>query len=561
MLGQSHLGSAAVQARLAAALARRPVAFLVSNLALVVAFGALAMGTPDRVSVGGGLERSGAEQTRIAVVLEPRGTLTKAVARQAQSTVESGLLADDAVAGVESLGDEEGDRVLVVTVSAATATAGQSAAERVTGRIDPGPFTLEIGGEPAVQGEARDHLEDELPGLLLLGVPLVLLVLGFAFGPRQLGAPVLAGATAALGGIAGLRALPGALDLTAAGIVVAAVVGIAVAVEACLALRRAHAGAAFAAPEAMLGECLEDGLPRVAFAGAGGALAAATLFAVPLPAAHSAAAGGVVAALLAALSAPVAMGSVIALLATRQPEEAAEPPGEGFADRLRYSRLGRIVDEVTYRPWLAWIPAALVLTVLGAATSQAFDTGATALEAADLGPDAEPARVALMIADELPAAEAADLASGAPAATALELFEERLPWILGALTILGILTTYAASRSPRVAIANGLGAALPAGAVCGAFALAGETPHATVLFATVAALGAVGVARATFADAGGALAGTLVAGAIVIVLGGAELDAIAQAGFALAAGLMIDLVLVRVVLAPCLEQALHARLS
>ena len=493
------------------------------------------------------------------VVLTPRGTLTDAVARQAQATVESGLLADDAVAEVEALDDEEGDRVLVVTVRAGTASGGQSAAERVAERIDPGPFTLAIGGEAAVQAEARDRLEDELPRLLLLAVPLVLLVLGFAFGPRRMAAPVLGAATAALGGVAVLRFLPAALDLTAAGIVVAAVVGVAVAVEACFVLRRCHSEAAFAAPEAMLAACFDAAMPRVVAAGAGGALAAATLFAIPVPAAHAAAAGGIAAALLAALVAPIAMGSVLALV-TVQPPAGAPPAREGLIDRMRYSRFGRVVDEVSYRPWLAWIPALLVLAALGAATSQAVDTDATGLRAADLGADAEPARVALMVADELPAGEADALTSGAPATAAADLFEERLPWILGAITLLGLLAAYAATRSPREAIANGVGAALPAGAVCGAFALAGETPHASVLFAAVAATGAVAVARAALADARGALTGTLVAGAAVAVLAGAELDAVAQAGVALAAGLAVDLVLVRAVLAPCLERALPARL-
>jgi hypothetical protein len=254
------------------------------------------------------------------------------------------------------------------------------------------------------------------------------------------------------------------------------------------------------------------------------------------------------------------MASLVALFPPPRPAEARPAPG-GIAGWLRYGPFGRVVDEVSYRPWLAWIPAVLALAALGLATSQAFDTGAQALEAADLDDGAEPARVALLVADELPPDEAGPLTSGASGETAADLFAERLPGILGAITLLGLLAGYLAARSPRQAIANGIGAALPAGAACGLFAIAGETPHASVLFAAVASLGAIGVARAALPGAGSALAGSFVAGATVGVLAGAELDAVAQAGVAIAAGLAIDVVAVRAVLAPCLEKALPARLA
>ena len=553
-----------MRAWMAAAIVRRPVLFVVANLALALVFGALALGAADRVAVGGGLEREGDEQTRLVVVLTPEGTLSPAVARQAESTVESGLLADPSVAAVEPLDPEEGeDSVLLVTVSAGSAAGVQSAALRVTDRIDPGPFEVAVGGEPGVQALARDRVEDELPGLALLAVPLILLVLGFAFGVRQMAAPVIAGATAALGGVALLRVAPDALDLPAAGLAVSAAVGIAVAVEACLAVRRAHAQAVFAAPEAMMGEALDVALPRIAAAGAGGALAAATLFAIPLPAAHSAAVGGIGAALLAAATAPIAMASLLALAPARHTEPEAGPHSSRLGDRLLGGPIGRIADEVSYRPALAWIPVVLVLAALGLGVSQAFEADAVALAAADLGSGSEPARVAELLADEVPEEEAAVLASGSErlASATTDLFHSRLPWILGAITLFGLAAAYAPSRSPREAIANGVGAALPAGAACGLFAIAGELPHASVLLAIVAAVGAIGVARAALADARGALVGTLVAGAAVGVLAGAELDALAQVGIGLAAGIAIDLVLVRAVLAPCLERALPARLA
>ena len=384
---------------------------------------------------------------------------------------------------------------------------------------------------------------------------------------------MLAGATAALGGIVVLRAMPGGLDLTAVGIAVAAVVGLAVAIESCQSVRRAHADVAFAAPEAMIAEALRLSMPRIGWACAGGAVAAATLFAIPLPAAGSAAVGGAAAALLAAASAPVAMASVLALLPAKPP---ADPEtGPGFGERLRTGRAGRIVDEIAIRPALGWIPALLVLAALGLAASQAFESDAVALTAADLGSDSEPARVAALLAEELPVAEAERLASGSDglATDATELFRSRLPWLLGAITLAGLIAAYLASRSLRSTLAHGIGSALPAGATCGLLALWGDgslpfelgpiesAPHFSVLLATVAALGAVGVARAALADPRAAVVGTIVAGAAIGVLAGAELDAAAQLGIAIAAGLVIDLVLVRAVLAPCLERALPGRLA
>ena len=540
--------------------------FLVAIAGLALAFGALAVGAAERIAVGGGLEREADERTELAVVLTPKGTLSGAVARQATSTVESGLRADPSVAAVEALeAGEGGDPILVVTVEAATAAAGQSAAERVAARIDPGPYDATVGGEPMVQAAARDDLEDELPGLALLAAPLALLALGLSFGPRRMAAPLLASTGAALGAVALLRLLPAALDLTAAGLAVAVAVGLAVATEACHAVGRAHDEVTFAAPEAMLEETLRAALPRIGCACAGAAGAAAFLLAIPLPAARSAALGGIAAALLAAALAPVAMASVIALGPARpvaDPVDAA--PGRA-----------RLLAGMPDHPALAWIPAVAVVGALGLAISQAIGTGAVALAAGDLGADAGPARVAAILAGELPAAEAERLASGSERAAsgAAELVRERLPWLLGAITLAGLAAAYGAARSWRTALAEGVGSALPAGAACGLVALLGGDsapvelgpfaagPHASVLIALLAALGAIGVARAAIVDRTAALTGTIVAGAAVGVLAGAELDALAQLGVALAAGLAIDLVLVRAVLAPCLERALPARLA
>jgi uncharacterized membrane protein YdfJ with MMPL/SSD domain len=241
-----------------------------------------------------------------------------------------------------------------------------------------------------------------------------------------------------------------------------------------------------------------------------------------------------------------------------------------LGDRLRSGRPGDVAGAIAVRPWLAWIPALLALAVLGLGAAQAFDAGATRLTAGDLPGVSEPETAVELLAEELGPSTTERLTSGPAqvAADATATFDERLPWLLGALTALGILGAWAAARSPRLAIARGVGAALPAAAACGLLVLAGEgrlpfdlelagrAPHASALFATLAAVGAVSVSRAVAGDLGSALAGTLVAGAVVGSLALADVSGVAQVGAAIAAGLVIDLLLVRAVLSPALERAI-----
>ena len=540
----------------AAVVSRRPVAFLAANLALVALAVVLALAAPDRLAVGGGLDRDGEVPSEAIVVLTPEAGTSDAVSRQAVAVIRSGLLADPAVRSVEPIESRRGEAtILVVDAGLGSALESREIAERAADAIDPGPFELAVGGEPLTQADAGRRLESELPELALLVAPLILLVLLFGFGVRHAAAPVLAAASGAFGGIAVLRLLPASLDLPATGIAVAFAVGLAVGVEAAFLVRKE------ASPPA-------SG-PMVSCAAIGATLAAATLLAVPLPAARSAALGGVFAALIAGGAAFVATTSLLAIF-PRQPAEQDAPAGGGVLERIRYGRLGAIVDEIAFRPILSWIPAIAVLAALAFAGAQALDTDAVAFTAADLGAGAEPATVAQTVAGELRPAQAEEINSpSAPVVGgAAELFRSRLPWILAAITIVGLMAAYRATRSARLGIARGIGSALPAAAACGLLVLAadgslpfelefiGPEPNAGVLLAALAAIAAVSVARGALATPAGALAGTLIAGGAMGALAGSELDAVAESGVTIAAGLVIDLALVRAILVPSLERAL-----
>jgi len=547
------------------------VAFLAANLALAALAAALALGASDRLAVAGGLDAGADERGGELVVVLRQGTqVGRAATREAGAVIRSGLLSDPAVRSVKPLETGlEGNTVLVVGFATATARESQLAAERVAARVDPGPFEVLLGGEPMVQVLARDRVESKLPRLAALAAPFILLVVWFGFGIRHAFAPLLAAATGALGGIAVLRLLPAGLDLPGAGVAVAAAVGIAVGIEACFAIRRGFAQVPPGGPESLLAGCLRISVPRVAWATLGAALAAVTLLGLALPAARSAALGGVAAALLAGASALFAMTGVLAL-SPAPVAGGAGSEGRGLADRLRDGSVGGVADELAVRPGLAWIPALLVAAALGLAASHAFDASALAFVAGDLPGNSDPARVAELFARDLPVAQAERLASGSGrvAEGAAELFRARLPWIAALITIAGLLAAYAATRSLRLGLARGIGAALPSTATCGLLVLAAEgslpfeldllegAPHASVLFAVLAAVGAVSVARSALGNMAAALAGTLVAGAALGVLAGVGLDAVGQLGVAVATGLVLDLIAVRAILAPALERAL-----
>jgi hypothetical protein len=538
------IGWLPVHGRLAAGIARRPLRALVANLALLILAAALAVAAIDRVTVAGGLgSYVRSDPSQLVVTAESRPALGDAVTRQALTVIRARVDADPRVAKVESadVAGRSGISVLEVRLAELPAHERQSAAEELAEGIDPGPLKVAVGGEPMVQAAARDRLEDELGGLALLATPLIVVALLLGFGIRHAAAPLIAGATGALGAIAILGLLAGVLDLGAAGLATSVAVGLAVGTEACAAIRRGFL----------------DAVGRsVSIAAAGGGLAALATLTIALPAARSAALGGALAAVLAGGSALVAMPSVLALAPT-EAERETQVSGLG----------GRIRDLFAVRPWLAAVPAAIALAALAIAAAHAFEPRVSTGLAGDLPAGSEPARAAELVAEADSGALLA--APEAPGPLAGEEIRDGLPFVAVLVSVLGIAAAFAATRSWRLAFVRGIATALPTLAVCGILVLAGKgelplgidlgrlsEPQASTLLIALAALAAVSTFRAALGDARTALGGTVVAGAALAVLAGSDLDGVAQAGIAVAAGLALDLVLVRAVMVPALDQAL-----
>ena len=553
---------------LAAGIVRRPWRALVANIVVLALAAALVPGAVDRLAVAGGLgTHARSDPDLLIVATDSRPALGDAVTRQALTVIRARLDADSRVAEIEAAeatGDTD-SALLVVRLAELSASERQRAAEELAEGIDPGPLEVAVGGETMVQRAARDRLEDELPGLALLALPLIAVVLVLAFGVRHAAAPLLASATGALGAIAILGLLARGIDLGAAGLATATAVALAVGTEACAALRRDFVGAQGGGTHERIGHALTRVGPGVVLAAAGGALASLATIAVALPAARSAAIGGALAALLAGGSALVAMPSVLTL---------AEPPPDegGGKDQRGTGRIAtRLRDLAMMRPWLAWIPVIVVAGGLVIAGAHAFDPEAASDLAGDIPPSSQASRAA-EIGSRAVGGEEASVLFGAPERAgpiAREEIASGLPWFAGLIALLGLLTAYAEMRSARIAFVRGSAAALPGLAIVGLLVLVGKgnpplgidlgrlsEPQVSALLVVLAAVGAVSTLRGGLGDAWTALPGTVVAGAALAVLGGSDLSGAAQAGVAVAAGLVVDLVLVRAVLVPSLDHAL-----
>ena len=541
-----------------------------ANLALLALAAALVPGAIDRLAVSGGLaSHARSDPSVLIVAAEGRPALGDAVTREALVVIRSRLDADPRVAEVDAVDVKRGSDVSVLEVELAEASSAdrQEAAEEITAGIDPGPLEVAVGGETMVQAAARDRLEDEIAVMALIALPLVAVALVLAFGARRAFAPLLASATGAVGAVALLGLLAEAIDLGAAGLAAAAAVGLAVGTEVCAVLRRGFLGEAGPSLEERIAGVIERTAPSVAVAAGGAALASLATIAIALPSARSAAVGGALAALLAAASALVAMPSAIVLA----------PPAPGRDGRRTEARAGpvsaRLRGLVAKRPWLAWIPAFVVAAALVIAGAHAFDPEASTDLAADVPASSEAGRAGALVAQAASEGDAGELLAAPEGAgpAAREALASGLPWAAGLLTLLGLLTAYAATGSRRAAFARGIATALPALAVLGILTLAGKDdpplgidlgrlaePQVSALLVVLAAVGAVSTARAGIGDALTALPGTVVAGAALAVLVTSDLTGVAQAGVAVAAGLLVDLALVRAVLVPALDRALPA---
>jgi uncharacterized membrane protein YdfJ with MMPL/SSD domain len=375
---------------------------------LLVVFGILASGAPQRLGIAGP-EASGSESERAA------GELTAALGREpepgmlivtrgrvpvesrvygvALDALTSQARADPEVAAVRRgpVSRDESTTALEVYFRSDDPDAQQDAVERLREKLDPGILTALVGGEATVLLDARLELGDELVGLELLALPLTILVLVLAAGLRRAAAPLLSAGIAVLGSLALMRLGSGVVDLSALGAVPAALVGLTLGVELPLMLIARHRAGASAGP-------------AIGPAAGSAALAALALLAIPIPAARSAAIGAALAAILAGAAALVVTSSVLALT----PDE-AESGAEGGEDRPRPGVPMRLPGWIGGRLLAAIVAALIVVAALAAAASPLREAKTIALGATGLPADSEARRADARVTEEL----------GRPAATRL----------------------------------------------------------------------------------------------------------------------------------------------
>jgi trehalose monomycolate/heme transporter len=667
---------------LAEAALSRPRATLGGAVGLLVVFGIIASGAPQRLGVAGP-ESTGSESERaeseltnalgrepepgMQIVTRGRVPVSSRVYEVALDALTSQAEADSEVAAVRRgpVSADKSSTVLDVYFRSDDPGAQQRAVEHLRDELDPGILTALVGGEDTVLLDARLGLGEELAGLELLALPLTVLVLVLAAGLRRAAAPVLAAAIAILGSIALMRLAAGLVDLSALGAVVAAAVGLTLGIELPLSLIAGLRDRDAGMEPSAITEAVLTGPRGGAVAGTSVAAAAAALalLAIPEPAATSAAVGGAVAALLAGIAALAVTPSVLALT----PPEPVQPPDPADAQ----SRPG---IPIRLSGWIGGrLPAALVATLvvvvgLVAAASPLRDGETIALGATGLPADAEARRADARITTDLgrpaatrltaalpgpfdrrqveelrrelirtngvgsaarpqrPSAELTAIGVGLEArrgslvardavrevravtdpggaeitgvdAAALDADErlfERLP-VAAAIAALAVaILLFAFVRTPFLALGLGLSALLPAAAAVGLLTLVFDdglltgpldyepqgAPHLDVVLAVVAGVGAVSAGRSALyaitlagdrqaTDPSGAPlraaslmlpsagAATLIAAAAAGVLVGSDLVPAKEVGAGLAAGLVLDLVGLRLLATPALGRLLQ----
>lgn len=486
------------------------------------------------VLAGNGIERlalDGSDDSRPALTIHLHGAqpARSPAYRVVVRTMRAQLSADPAVTAVRKRPVAGDPRATNLAVRLGVAGSERdSAVSRIERNLDPGPLKVTFSGQTAVLREARDATIDDLD-LLLLAAPFALLILAAALGARTGGATILAAAAASAVACLTCELLGGPFDISLLALIGAGAGGTLVALQLCALARAGAPTAALAAAGLAAGAvfgCL--GLLGVGFVGSAGL-------------------GGALGSLLAVPASLVAIGAVEGW----DPPLDERPPG---ADRGAgpWRRLQALVG------WSR--PVAIAVAALTTVALLVFALPATRLQPLALGSPGAPA----IGAGSLAAAVASALA-----ATAL------LAWSI--------------SRRPLLAVAASSAAALPGLAVAGVLVLSfqdgrfealldyqtGDALHLGSVATALAAVSALAAAQAVSlgwaalpppARPGGGQAmetfgpAAAIACAIGIAAGAAlvasELLYMKQFGLALAAGLLLELLLVQGLLAPALVRLL-----
>jgi uncharacterized membrane protein YdfJ with MMPL/SSD domain len=558
---------------------KRPWGLLAANVAVAAAAVVASLGAPSELGIGSTrLEGSG--DSDLVVVLRGDVAADTRVFEVAEDVITAQVETDPAVASVAPQrtggSDDAGRVVLVGEFEDVSQAERQEAVERLEEGIDPGPLRVEIGGETAVLTEARRSLGGDLWRVELLVLPLVLLAMAAAIRPRLVGAPVLATVTAVAGTLALMRLAGTVVDVSLLGIAAGAVVGVVLGIElpAMVADLRRDEAALSPEPRA-LHHAVGEGALRTALIAGAASLPALALLLTPLDQAASLALGCALAAWLAAASALTGTPALLRLLETEATvETGVEAADAEEAHELRWLR--QLLGAVAETPWRTVAALAIGLAPLVALGAAAADGLSTPLAATDLPRGSEARTATEAVAGAVNGA--GSLFSDLPLVAA----------VAGALLGVGAL---AWTRRPGSLLAVPAGL-LPAAGALGACVLVFQDGHLAsaldvtardaldtgAVAALVCALAAVGAARSAaalaairaerrlgVAPAGAAefagaftmpavtaatVAGAAMAGALVAP----DLYVAKEFGFAVAVGLVLDLLLVRVALLAALAR-------
>jgi uncharacterized membrane protein YdfJ with MMPL/SSD domain len=530
---------------------RRPWALLAANLLVLAAALAVSIAGAGSLPIGSTAPSgSTAGEPDLIVATTGRVPVHSGVYRVALRVISSQVKADAAVAEVRQgpISDDGRSTSLLVSLGGLDAASKQDAVERIEAGIDPGPLKVSYGGQVATLLDARHELAVDFWKLELAAMPFAALVLALALGARLAAAPIICAATAIAGSLAGLVLLGLVADISLLGSAPAPVVGLVLGIEApCALFARFRAEATRAPrPEALrraVHTTTDLAIPTVIAA----ALVTVGLVATSLDQAPSMIVGCALAAALALASALVCAPAIVWL---------ASRPAL-LAGRLAGSRRAAIGATA--------VGAALML----AAALPLIQAHGAPFTTLDLPPDS-PARTAATLAGVT-----SDLGGG-------DAIFGDLALAAGVAAVALVVVLRLAFRS-RLALPVGIASLLPAAAACGLCVLVfqeghladaiGLTGQGTLESGAVAALlvalvsvsagrSAAAMQAAQEATAGpldpgwaaqwtaslllpGAIVATLIGAAATGVLAGATLYPAREFGLAVAVGLLLDLVLLR----------------
>jgi hypothetical protein len=511
---------ACVGERLRTTAAQHPGRALGVLAAVAVLGTALAAGWTDRLAL------SSADANGAALRIDVRGELpaSSATFRVAVRTMRAQLGADPAVRALRERRPSGITNSTLLLVGFDVGGQGRDAAiARIERNLDPGPLTAAFGGATVTVRAARDDALDDLV-LILLALPLVALIAAATLGVRPAGAALVAAAAAAALASLGCELMALVIDLYWLALVGASAGGALLTLQLC-ALLRAGAG-----PAALWGSGL-------AAAGAFGAIAALGVGYLT-----SIGVGGALGALLAVPASLIAIGATGGLGGSGDGGVASKP-WRAIADLVAWSR-----------------PAAGTFALLV---------------------------IALLLIAAVPADRVATAAIGASAPPAIGAGE--LALAIGIAVAITALLGWALCKRAGLALATTLMAAIPAIAIAGLLVVSFQDGNlegpldynstgALQLGSVVAAVSVVGALCASQAVAlawaagqvevrepgaepvmeamgrcGPAIAVACLTGAAAgIALGFASPGFVKEFGLGMAAGMVIELLIVQALLAPAL---------